>query len=202
MALLAAALVVALVFCSKPLLDVHVHDIRNVLAADREIIFDLNVHARNPNLVSIQVSDADLLVHAKSKYVGTSKFWREHGARRPTITDGTTDSPVRSAGNVDEGTDPIDDADPHVMLLGQIGEFDTPLIFEASPVLHHEGRLGRRGAAGAPGQRDRERRLRPLGDGHPASVRTDCERGGPLPDPDQLKGKERERERERHGVSG
>ena len=141
--LLVVAVVVALVFCSKPLLRVHIHDIRNVLASDREIIFDLNVHATNPNLVAIQVSDADLLVHAKSKYVGTSRFWREHGnggggkEHAPRLDDGGV--VVNATDNVDHGTDPIDDEDPHVMLLGQISEFDAPLLFDASPVLHHEG---------------------------------------------------------------
>ena len=141
-ALLVVAVVVALVFCSKPLLDVHIHDIRNVLAADRELVFDLNVHAVNPNLVAIQVSSVDLLVNARSKYVGTGKFWREHGSSGAyPARIGASPNRVNATDKVDDGTDPIDDPkteDPHNMLLGQIREFDAPLLFEASPLLHLE----------------------------------------------------------------
>ena len=140
--LLIILVVIALVLCSKPLEHAYVKEIANVLASDQEIIFDLKVHAVNPNLVAIQVTDLDILIHAKSKYVGTSKYWREH----PSVLDDATQSEdgqsnserttlqaalYNATDSVDEGTDPIDD--PHVMLLGQISHFDAPLIFEASP---------------------------------------------------------------------
>lgn len=44
----------------------------------------------------------------------------------------------RTTDGTDEGNDPIDDpeGDSQIMLLGRIFEFDSPLIFEASPLRH------------------------------------------------------------------
>ena len=136
--LLTILVVIAIVLCSKPLEGVYVKEIANVLASDQEIIFDMKVHAMNPNLVAVQVTDLNILIHAKSKYVGTSKYWRDHsqmldGVLRNDgdVSDASDDLDYKSYGGVDEGTDPIDD--PHVMLLGSIFHFDAPLTFEASP---------------------------------------------------------------------
>ena len=154
LAVLIAAIVVILIMCSKPLVDVHVKDIRNVLASEQEIMLDLHVHAINPNLLTIQVSDLDVNIFAKSKHVGSSSFWRadhpQHPRRKSQPKSQTTeaafhrDPPLLDPsdiishleGGVDEGTDPIEDpaTDSQTMLLGQIFEFDSPLIFEASPV--------------------------------------------------------------------
>lgn len=145
--LLAAALILALVLCSKPLMNVEIKSIENVLASDQEIIFDIHVHAINPNLISIQVSELDILIHARSKYVGTG-IWGNDGLGSNTIQlpDGRhgeaeaqlvkrNGTEYRASNGIDKGTDPIDE-DPHVMLLGQIFSFDSPLIFEASPLRH------------------------------------------------------------------
>ena len=143
--LLIAMIVMALVLCSKPLVDVQIKNIENVLASDQEIIFDLHVHAVNPNLVSVQINDLDILIHAKSRYVGMSEYWRYESTipnlvpqnsknhkdgHKPSRAGNDTD--YRKHDGVDEGTDPIEE-DPHVMLLGQIFEFDSPLIFDPSP---------------------------------------------------------------------
>ena len=76
LALLIAAVVVILIMCTKPLINVHIEDIRNVLASEQEIMLDLHVHAINPNLIAIQVSDLDVNIFAKSKHVGTAAQWR------------------------------------------------------------------------------------------------------------------------------
>jgi len=154
LALLIAAIVVILVMCTKPLLDVRVRDIRNVLASEAEIMLELDVHAINPNLVAIQVSDLDVNIFAKSKHVGTSSLWRSDGThvplprvppntknarralRRPRSWD-PADIISQLGGGVDEGTDPIDEdpaTDAQTMLLGEIFEFDTPLIFDPTPI--------------------------------------------------------------------
>ena len=164
LALIIAAIVAVVVLCSKPLIDVQIKDIRNVLASEQEIMLDLHVHAINPNLIAIQVSDLDVNIFAKSKHVGTNELWRSH---RPH--DESPDPPphrpgkvrINSSGpppflsdradiisqldNVDEGTDPIDDpaTDSQTMLLGQIFEFDSPLEFKPSPIHHRSyGSLG------------------------------------------------------------
>ncbi|CAF9936799.1 hypothetical protein IMSHALPRED_010904 [Imshaugia aleurites] len=156
LAILIAAIVVILIMCSKPLDDVHVKDIRNVLASEQEIMLDLHVHAINPNLLDIQVSDLDVNIFAKSKHVGTSSLWRaghpQTSTRKLRPSSHTNDVASQQAppfldpsdiishfdDGVDEGTDPIEDpaTDSQTMLLGQIFEFDSPLIFDASPIRH------------------------------------------------------------------
>lgn len=150
---LIAAVVIAVLLCSKPLVDVRIRDIQNVLASEQELTLDLHVHAINPNLVAIQVTELDIGIYAKSKSVPFIM------APRETITefegsDGPTggneeeqelgSSMVNSRynwtrGGVDEGTDPIEDPDEDTQyqLLGRVLEFDAPLIFDASPLRHY-----------------------------------------------------------------
>ena len=156
LAVLIAAIVVILIMCSKPLVDVYVKDIRNVLASEQEIMLDLHVRATNPNLLAVQINDLDINIFAKSRHVGSSSLWRarhsqastrksrlksqNHEAafqQHPPLFD-PSDIISHLDGGVDEGTDPIDDPaiDSQTMLLGQIFEFDSPLIFEASPFRH------------------------------------------------------------------
>lgn len=148
-----AATIIALVLCSKPLLDVHIKEIQSVLASEQELMFDLHVHAINPNLVAIQVTELSIDIFAKSKYVAPGSTWQS-GRRPPRIEhggDGTHQLPGLEGYNsgferrhswvndgTDEGNDPIRDpeGDPQLQLLGRILEFDSPLIFEASPLRH------------------------------------------------------------------
>ena len=182
---LIAAVVVALIMVSKPLIDVRIKDLQNVLASEQEIMLDMHVHAVNPNLVAIQISDLDVFVYAKSRYVGTSEAWRkEHGIEsggwenrtrqgylEPGVGisgEGDLDSNlVHSQGGVDEGNDPIEDpeGDSHLMLLGSIYHFDSPLIFDASPLRHAsqsstgELRLGKPGNSSEEGGTERWERV-------------------------------------------
>ncbi|KAI4289037.1 MAG: hypothetical protein L6R35_001698 [Caloplaca aegaea] len=153
---LVAAVVLIMVFCSKPLTDVRIKDIRNVLASEQELMLDLHVRAVNPNLVAIQVSGLDINIFAKSKHVGTNQMWRNRGPlRHPRNGDSTSVAAGAARGprppsmwslgttlfasdGIDKGTDPISDpeTDSQTMLLGRIFEFDSPLIFDPSP-LHH-----------------------------------------------------------------
>ena len=155
LSLLIAAIVVILVMCSKPLCDVRIKNIQNVLASEQEIMLDLHVHAVNPNIVAVQVSDLDINIFAKSKHVGTSALWRSGDLRlskgpRSKSNRVAEDTPrgfnhrksphdYHTADGIDEGTDPIEDpeTDSQTMLLGRIFEFDSPLIFEPSPLRHH-----------------------------------------------------------------
>ena len=154
--LLIAAVVVALILCSKPLMDVHIKDIQNVLVSEQELMLDLHVHAINPNIVAIQVSELDLDIFARSKYTGASATSMEgqplasmanrvQVARSATVSnesptkDGAeTGTPYHTTEGVDEGTDPIEDpeGDPPAIMLGRILDFDSPLIFDASPLQH------------------------------------------------------------------
>ena len=148
--ILIAAIVAICILCAKPLLQVRTKGVEGVTASEAEIIFDLRMQAINPNIVSVQVSDLDINVFAKSKYVGTGEYWRNHPRGR--WKDGTAESDrtgpvsistvpnqppdtVHQSGGVDKGTDPIDDpsTDSQTMLLGRIFQFDSPLIFDPSP---------------------------------------------------------------------
>ena len=80
LAALIAAIVVILIMCSKPLVDVHIKDIRNVLASESELMLDLHVHAINPNLVAVQINDLDVNIFAKSKHVNTMSRWHSSEA--------------------------------------------------------------------------------------------------------------------------
>ena len=137
---------VGLVFATtKPLTSVMVRDIQNVVASQDEIMLDLIVNAVNPNIIGVTVSDMDVIIFAKSKHVGSDKWWREHGNGPPNneedwqpidlpITDGKADVVV--SGGTDEGTDPIE-GEPRTMSLGHIFHFDSPLTFDGSFFQRH-----------------------------------------------------------------
>ncbi|ERF73741.1 hypothetical protein EPUS_00995 [Endocarpon pusillum Z07020] len=128
---------------SRPLMDVSIKEIKNVLATEQELMLDLSVRAINPNLFAITVSELNIDIFAKSGFAGTAAEWRQHmsgssirkkGRRRKT-SDYSREE-FKSADGVDEGNDPIEDpgSDPQTMVLGRIYEFDSPLVFEASPI--------------------------------------------------------------------
>lgn len=145
---------------SKPLQDVTVLAIENVLASEQELMMDLCVEGINPNIMAVSIAELDVNVFAKSRYVGTDKLWREHSWEAAVAQNRATrkqrhrmgenfpdydhvgpqaDNVVHTSDGVDHGTDPIsdpDDLDPQTMLLGQISEFDSPLIFDSSPFAH------------------------------------------------------------------
>ena len=149
--ILVAAIVAICILCAKPLLQVRTKGIEGVTASEAEIIFDLRMQAINPNIVSVQVSDLDINVFAKSKYVGTGEYWRNHPHVKrnddsansdhvdPSLLISNISEPpsntIHQSGGVDKGTDPIDDptTDSQTMLLGRIFQFDSPLIFDPSP---------------------------------------------------------------------
>ena len=130
---------------TKALYGVRVHEIQNVLASEQEIMLDLLVEAVNPNVISVTISDMDVNVFAKSRYVGTGAFWRDHrpsterARRRRKQLGGPDDAPYHTANGVDEGNDPIEDpeGDPQTMLLGRIFEFDSALTLDGSPIKRH-----------------------------------------------------------------
>lgn len=89
---------------NKPLHSVTVPDIFDVLVSDEELLFDVVIEAINPGFLSIDVSEIDLDVFARSPYV---------------IDDG------REIQGTEDGSD-----GPHTMLLGNIEHFEVPLVFD------------------------------------------------------------------------
>ncbi|RDW58002.1 hypothetical protein BP6252_13413 [Coleophoma cylindrospora] len=117
---------------TQPLTDVKVLTLKNVLASEQELIFDMQVVAHNPNLVVVTVDSMDMLVFAKSKHAGTDAEWREYPMaelRRRRGIQRRDDSPA----------DPPLDDDPNTnpnLEIGHIYEFESPLTFDGS-AFHH-----------------------------------------------------------------
>ena len=134
---------------NRALLDVSITGIQNVLASEAELMLDLNISATNPNLFVITVTDLDVNLFAESAYVGTAEGWRHKNPEKTSaMSNGFRSHSSKGViavsspwwwpdDGVDEGTDPIDDPAPGVqkMLLGRVLEFDSPLVFESSPLM-------------------------------------------------------------------
>jgi len=135
---------VGLVFATtKPLTHVKVREIQSVIASQEEIMLDMVVEAVNPNIIGVTIADMEVSIFAKSKHVGSDRWWREHDGRHKNddeeewmpIKASKNEGDVAQTSGIDEGTDPIDDpnvGEPRTMLLGRIFRFDSPLYFEGS----------------------------------------------------------------------
>jgi hypothetical protein len=134
MILLVIAGAVAFMFATtQPLTDVKVLALKNVLASEQDIIFDMKVQARNPNIVAVTVDMADMVIFAKSKYAGTDSEWWN----RPSVPVGIMRRAV--ARRQDDHHDPPWGHDPNTnpnLEIGHVYELDSPLSFEGSP-FHH-----------------------------------------------------------------
>jgi hypothetical protein len=153
MLLLLAFGVVGFLFAiSTPLADVSIIEIQAVLASEQEVMLDLVVGAMNPNLLPINVADMSIDVFARSKYVGSEKWWREHGngtfaekenpIRRRSRTERLRDYQSHNGDTFHaQDDDPSDDPPPDnddpeddqpSMLIGRVYHFDNPLSFDGS----------------------------------------------------------------------
>jgi hypothetical protein len=153
-----------LVMSNRPMYDLQIEKVQNVLASEQEIMLDLLVGAVNPNALGISVSDMDVNIFAKSKHVGRSGDFvddRPHTAPTTSVSLPPTrrkrslplppastwhywyphkDSPPSNpTKGHDHGTDPDDslEGDSQTMLLGRIFHFDQSLTFEGSPIKRH-----------------------------------------------------------------
>ena len=134
----------------KPLTDLTVVNITNVIASEQELMLDLIVEAVNPNLVPVTITDMDVNLFAKSKYVGSEKWWREHPHIDPAAPDtvdraaarrlrqsGVTAKarPIKIAIPLPPDAEPPTAKDPtagQTLLLGHVSAFDNPLTFDGS----------------------------------------------------------------------
>lgn len=116
---------------TQPLEDVEVLALKNVLASEQDVILDMKVQARNPNLVAVTIDSTDLVIFAKSKYAGTDSEWWQHPSDR--------DLKWGLRKRDDDPMDPPQGDDPNTnpnLEIGHIYEFDSPLFFEGSPFRH------------------------------------------------------------------
>lgn len=75
-----------LVMSNRPMNDVHLEAIENVLASEEELMLDLHVGAINPNALGITVTQMDVNVFAKSRHGGSEAYWRRHGHVPPALS--------------------------------------------------------------------------------------------------------------------
>jgi hypothetical protein len=137
--LVLSTLLLVVIFCAiglifattKPLTSVKVQGVQNVVASQDEIMLDLIVDAVNPNLIGVTVADMDVIIFAKSKHVGSDKWWRHHGGQEDNEEDWTPVDDDLAIDGIDEGTDPIE-GEPRTMSLGRILHFDSPLNYDGS----------------------------------------------------------------------
>ncbi|RAL59051.1 hypothetical protein DID88_009079 [Monilinia fructigena] len=115
---------------TQPLANVKVLALKNILASEQDVIVDLQVMARNPNLVAVTIDSMDMVIFAKSKYAGTDSEWWTQPTGRISWRRGSKqkrDDPI---------DDPPVDDDPNTnpnLEIGHIYDFESPLIFEGSP---------------------------------------------------------------------
>ncbi|KAI9683640.1 MAG: hypothetical protein M1829_004945 [Trizodia sp. TS-e1964] len=130
---------------ANPLAEVEVQRIQNVLASEQELMLDLVVMAINPNILSVAVSDLDINVFAKSKYVPKIKLsqasdpfsrmdWEKR--RKSKFLPSQQDSDYNIQDDPPGDLIPDPKHDPQTMLLGRILEFDSALSFQGSPFRH------------------------------------------------------------------
>ncbi|KAB8295272.1 hypothetical protein EYC80_007181 [Monilinia laxa] len=118
---------------TQPLANVKVLALKNILASEQDVIVDLQVMARNPNLVAVTIDSMDMVIFAKSRYAGTDSEWWTQPTGRISWRRGSKqkrDDPI---------DDPPVDDDPNTnpnLEIGHIYDFESPLIFEGSPFQH------------------------------------------------------------------
>lgn len=140
-----AGIITFVIGLNQPLIDVKVRHLQNILASEQELMLDLHVDAVNTNIFAISVNDLDVNIFAESSYVGSSldsdkqtKQLRWAQRMAEPEDDGLSFPWPFPPDGIDEGNDPIDEEPgTQKMLLGTILEFDSPLMFDASPLRRH-----------------------------------------------------------------
>lgn len=133
---------------SQPLTDVKILALKNILASEQDVIVDMKVSARNPNLVAVTVESMDMVAFAKSKYAGTDEEWwkgppsddfdgwialgRTRSSRHSRRRTSTLSDPSLLYPAPHSDPDSTDPASPNLE-IGHVYTFESPLIFEGSP---------------------------------------------------------------------
>lgn len=102
---------------TKPLHQVNLSSVFDVLVSDEELVFDMAVEAVNPGYLNVDVYNLDLDVFARSPYVKGD----------PDKGDGDSGSSQYL-----ETTSFANQPSNYAMLLGNIRHFEVPLVFDGS----------------------------------------------------------------------
>lgn len=114
---------------TQPLTDVKIVALKDILASEQDVIFDVKVAAKNPNVASVTIDTTDLVIFAKSQYAGTdAEWWTRPQApkvlRRVTRRDNDlSDSPDGPGNNPN-------------LEIGHVFHLYSPLVFDGSPFKH------------------------------------------------------------------
>jgi hypothetical protein len=121
---------------TQPLTDVKVLALKHVVATEQELILDMQVMARNPNIVVISVESTDIDIFAKSKHSEDDSDWWSRQQLSSHVEERRRN--ISGIHKLDDSPDdPYDDPDEtKTTLLGRVFFFDSPLTFDGSPFKH------------------------------------------------------------------
>ncbi|KAK3500293.1 vacuolar segregation subunit 7-domain-containing protein [Neurospora hispaniola] len=128
---------------SQPLTDIELISMDHVVASEQELMLDLTIRAKNPNVVVVVVDAADIEVFAKSPHAGTDSEWyRTHPGDMPPLESHKEEVRISRSGDLAKILDdppndqPPEESSPN-MRLGTITGFNSALTFEGS--FFHQG---------------------------------------------------------------
>ncbi|KAA8634256.1 hypothetical protein SMACR_05517 [Sordaria macrospora] len=128
---------------SQPLTDIELISMDHVVASEQELMLDLTIRAKNPNVVVVVVDAADIEVFAKSPHAGTDSEWyRTHPGDMPPLESSEDEVRIAKLGDLVKILDdppndqPPEESSPN-MRLGTITGFNSALTFEGS--FFHQG---------------------------------------------------------------
>lgn len=115
---------------TQPLTEVKILALRDILASEQDIIFDIEVTAKNPNVAAVTIDTTDLVIFAKSQYAGTDAEWWKRPQTRNLLR--------RVARRDPQAVEPPDGgsgSNPNLE-IGHVYRLASPLTFEGSPFKH------------------------------------------------------------------
>lgn len=140
--LVASGALALLLGTAQPLGAVHIAALRDVLASKTELLVDVDIVARNPNVFAIGVDTLDVSVYAKSRYAGDEVLYARASGDGRALRYGSRAADSSAGGEVHTHDDspwdpyPPPPSDTPLLLLGRITNTDTALSFPASPFRH------------------------------------------------------------------
>lgn len=140
--LVASGALALLLGTAQPLGAVHIAALRDVLASETELLLDVDVVARNPNVFAIGVDMLDVSVYAKSRYAGDEVMYARASGDGRALRYGSRAAESSAGEEVHTRDDspwdpyPPPPSDTPLLLLGRVTNTDTALSFPASPFRH------------------------------------------------------------------
>lgn len=143
--LVASGALALLLGTTQPLGGVRIAALRDVLASKTELLLDVDVVARNPNVFAVGVDKLDVSVYAKSPYAGDEALYARAAGDGSALRYGSRGGPDAGAAGVDDvhtrddspwDPYPPPPSDTPLLLLGRLTSTDTALSFPASPFRH------------------------------------------------------------------